>query len=611
MDIFQKVVDWIAWLVWEWGIPGEWLGFDGNQTIPFVVIILVGVGIWLTLRMGFVQLRRFGHGVAVTTGKYDDPDEPGDVSHFQALTTALSATVGIGNIAGVAIAIHWGGPGALFWMWVTAFLGMATKFTEVTLAQEYRDHYKGVEGKEDRDSKLLGTVSGGPMYYIQKGLGQNWKWMAVLSAVLLGTVAFFTGNAVQANTVAVTMSDTFGINIWITGIITAGFVAVVILGGISRIGKVTSILAPGMAAIYVLGGLAILAFNYEAILPTIGTIFSEAFNPTAGIAGTGVGAILVTMMWGVRRGIFSNESGMGSAPIAHSAAQTDEPVSEGVVALLEPFIDTIVICSITGLAILMTGVWDDTYPTQIELDSGNTSYIQVDEATGTKAEIEGAALSPITIENGVAVVDKSGVTELAWYNVSVPRIYTACEGICDDKSDLQQLFSGTIYPAQGRAVAEDGTEYFSLAGMAVQNGATLTIIAFERGLAPLGDWGGYIVIFCVLLFAISTAISWNYYGNRCALYLFGEKAILPYNAVYVAMHLVGAVTALSVIWSIGDIFLGLVILPNLLALTLLSGKVREKMRDYFKREPWHENYEVHKRIVEEKKKGKSQEELSE
>ncbi|HEX6983683.1 MAG TPA: alanine:cation symporter family protein, partial [Balneolaceae bacterium] len=213
MDFFQKIIDWLAYVVWEWGIPGEWLGFEGNQTIPFVVIFLVGVGVWLTLRMGFVQLRRFGHGVAVTTGKYDDPDEPGDVSHFQALTTALSATVGIGNIAGVAIAIHWGGPGALFWMWVTAFLGMATKFTEVTLAQEYRDHYDEVEGKESREAKLLGTVSGGPMYYIQKGLGQNWKWMAVLSAVLLGTVAFFTGNAVQANTVAVTMSDTFGVNI--------------------------------------------------------------------------------------------------------------------------------------------------------------------------------------------------------------------------------------------------------------------------------------------------------------------------------------------------------------------------------------------------------------
>lgn len=604
MDFFQKIVDWLAYIVWEWGIPGEWLGFEGNQTIPFVVICLVGAGVFLTIRMGFIQLRRFGHGVAVTTGKYDDPDEPGDVSHFQALTTALSATVGIGNIAGVAIAIHWGGPGALFWMWVTAFLGMATKFTEVTLAQEYRDHYKDVEGNESREAKLLGTVSGGPMYYIQKGLGQNWKWMAVLSAILLGTVAFFTGNAVQANTVAVTMNDTFGVNIWVSGLITAGIVAVVILGGIRRIGRVTSILAPGMAGIYVLGGLAILAFNIESVLPTLGTIFSEAFNPTAGIAGTGVGAFLVTMMWGVRRGLFSNESGMGSAPIAHSAAQTDEPVSEGVVALLEPFIDTIVICSITGLAILMTGVWDDTYPTNIELNSGNTSYIQVDETTGASTEVEPAAVGPIKVENGNPVAKDGSVTELAWYNVSVGKIYADCEGICNDKTDLQELFSGTIYPAQSRAVAEDGTEYFSLAGMAVQNGATLTIIAFNKGLAPLGDWGGYIVIFSILLFAISTSISWNYYGNRCALYLFGEKAILPYNMVFVLMHLIGAVTALSVIWAIGDIFLGLVILPNLLALILLSGKVREKTRDYFKREPWHENYEVHKRIVEEKKQKK-------
>src|SRR5699024_8497492 len=209
--------------------------------------------------------------------------------------------------------------------------------------QEYRDHYKH-DGEDDAQTKMLGTVSGGPMYYIQKGLGKNWKWMAMLSAILLGTVAFFTGNAVQANTVSDVMFGNFGVAYWVSGLVTAGIVAIVILGGIKRIGKVTSILAPFMAAIYVLGGLTVLFLNYESILPTLGLIFSEAFSPSAGVAGTGVGAFLVTMMWGVRRGLFSNESGMGSAPIAHSAAQTDEPVSEGVVALLEPFIDTIIIC---------------------------------------------------------------------------------------------------------------------------------------------------------------------------------------------------------------------------------------------------------------------------
>ncbi len=606
MDFFENIVSTIEYYVWQWGIPGEWLGFSGDATIPFVVIFLVGVGIFLTLRMGFVQIRRFWHGAKVTSGMYDDPNEPGDVSHFQALTTALSATVGIGNIAGVAIAIHWGGPGALFWMWVTAFLGMCTKFTEVTLAQEYRDEYDPDDAEDEAQRKLLGSVSGGPMYYIQKGLGRNWKWMAVLSAILLGTVAFFTGNAVQANVVSNVMEADFGIAGWITGLVTAGIVAIVILGGIKRIGRVTSILAPGMAAIYVLGGLLILIFNYEQILPTLGNVFSQAFNPTAGVAGTGVGAVLVTMMWGVKRGLFSNESGMGSAPIAHSAAQTDEPVSEGSVAILEPFIDTIVICSITGLAILMTGVWDDMYPTVLELGSADASYVQVEAETQAMITVPSVDYEPITIVNGdVPAEETEGpATQLAWFNVAVGNLYTQCAGICDEEGDLQNLFTGTIYPEQGIAIAEDGTEYSTLYGVAVENGATLTNLAFTQGLAPLGNWGGYIVTIAVLLFAISTAISWNYYGNRCAIYLFGEKAVLPYNIVYVLIHFVGAVVALSTIWTIGDIFLGLVILPNLLALVLLSGKVREKMKDYFRREPWHENYEVHKRIKEEEKRKK-------
>ncbi|MDE0474469.1 MAG: amino acid carrier protein, partial [Gammaproteobacteria bacterium] len=288
-----------------------------------MVILLLGVGVFLTLRLGFVQVRRLGHGFAVTSGKYDDPDEPGDVSHFQALTTALSATVGIGNIAGVAIAIHWGGPGALFWMWVTAALGMATKFTEVTLAQKYRQ----VE-KPDHDAhKWEGTVSGGPMYYIERGLGARWKWMAVFFAIMLGLTAFLTGNAIQANTVSDSMRTIFGIPATVSGLVTSGVVALVILGGITRIGRVTGILAPVMAAVYCLGALVILLFNAADIVPALGLIFREAFNPTAGVAGTGVGAFLVTLMWGVRRGLFSNEAGQGSAPIAHAAAKTDEPVS--------------------------------------------------------------------------------------------------------------------------------------------------------------------------------------------------------------------------------------------------------------------------------------------
>ncbi len=308
MEFFQWISDFGNRYIVEFGIT------VGGETITYMVILLLGTGVFLTLRLGFIQVRRLGHGFKVTSGAYDDPDEPGDVSHFQALTTALSATVGIGNIAGVAIAIHWGGPGALFWMWVTAALGMATKYTEVTLAQKYRN----VEATHGHAWE--GTVSGGPMYYIEKGLGPNWKWMAMAFAFILGVTAFMTGNAIQANTVADTIRTTFGVPVWITGLISSGVVAAVILGGISRIGKVTAILAPSMAAIYVLGALIIISLNADAVIPAFELIFREAFNPTAGVAGTGVGAFLVTLMWGVRRGLFSNEAGQGSAPIAHAAA---------------------------------------------------------------------------------------------------------------------------------------------------------------------------------------------------------------------------------------------------------------------------------------------------
>ena len=259
-----------------------------------LVIGLLGTGLFLTIKLGFVQFRRLGHGFAVATGRYDDPDEPGDVTHFQALTTALSATVGVGNIAGVALAIHIGGPGALFWMWVTALLGMATKYSEVTLAQQYRDVHVDQDGKA-----WEGSVSGGPMYYIERGLGRNWKPVAMFFAFALMLTSFMTGNAVQANTVATQVFDSFGVPVWITGLITATIVGVVILGGISRIGKVTSIVAPVMAAVYVAGALLILILNIGAIPAAFVRIFSEAFNPVSGVAGTGAGVFLLTMLYGV------------------------------------------------------------------------------------------------------------------------------------------------------------------------------------------------------------------------------------------------------------------------------------------------------------------------
>lgn len=603
LETLADGVNFLVDFVWGFGIPTG----TGND-IPIVVLLLLGAGMYLTVRLGFVQFRRLWHGFAVTSGKYDDPDEPGDIPHFQALTTALSATVGIGNIAGVALAIHYGGPGALLWMWVTAVLGMATKFSEVTLAQFYRDEAIS----DDGDSPgWLGTVSGGPMYYIQKGLGSNWTWMAVLSAALLGITSFLTGNANQANTVTDTLEaysglvglDPFVMSVTVAAIV-AGVVGVVIIGGVTRIGRVTGIVAPVMAAIYVLGGLLILVFNASEVPGAFASIFTEAFSPSSGVAGTGAGVFLLTMIYGVQRGLFSNEAGMGSAPIAHSAAQTDEPVSEGSVALLEPLIDTIIVCTITGLAIVVTGVWDDRISTELVLDGGDATYRV--EGEGGIIESEDPP-TEIRIQNGVPQVEE-GTPQFAWHEAVVDTFYVDCAGRCTDRSQLQGLFTGTLDTEEGVAISEDGMEYDRLYGPAVENGAPLTQLAFSRGLAPLGDWGGLIVVVSVILFAISTSISWSYYGDRCAIYLFGEGAVLPYKVAFVTVNFLGGIAPLATVWAIGDIALGLVIIPNLVGVLLLSDKLKEITDSYFEREAWLDNVEPARRARE---KRRDEEESSE
>jgi AGCS family alanine or glycine:cation symporter len=565
MDWLQSVVDILNTTFVEFGPT------IGGERLPVMVILLLGTGLYLTVRTGFVQLTRLAHGFAVTTGRYDDPDDPGDVSHFQALTTALSATVGIGNIAGVAIAIHWGGPGALFWMWVTAFVGMATKYSEVTLAQRYRE-VDPVGGAH----KWEGAVAGGPMYYIERGLGPKWKPMAVFFAVMLGFTAFLTGNAVQAQTVADIYNSEFGLPHYITGLVTAAIVAAVVLGGISRIGRVTSILAPLMAAIYVAGALLIMLLDAGSVIPAFATIFREAFNPTAGVAGTGAGIFMMTLMWGVRRGLFSNEAGQGSAPIAHAAAKTDEPVSEGVVALLEPLIDTLIICTMTGLVIVMTGSHQARFPTEITLGGGDVTYTTLTEDnryTGTSTTGE------IRFVDGRHVDTSVGAPLLSWHEAAIDRVFV--------DAARTQPFTGIVHATRGQAQGADGTTtYTSLYALSVESGAPLTKEAFRQGLSPLGDWGGYIVLVGVFLFGISTAISWSYYGDRCANYLFGHGSVLPYKVVYVIMHFVGATVPLAVVWAMGDVALSIVIWPNLVALLLLAPKVADETTSYFSRKPY-------------------------
>lgn len=535
MELFESVINWLVNLIW-----------NTPEAMPAMVVILLSYGIFITVRLGFIQIRHFKHGIKVVTGHYDDPDDEGDINHFQALTTALSATVGIGNIAGVALAIHFGGPGALFWMWITAVLGMAIKYTEVSLAQKFR-----VNNPD-------GSVSGGPMYYIEKGLGPNWKWLAVAFSISAAICAFLTGNAVQANTVADVMNSDFEIPFWITGVVTASLVGAVILGGIKRIGYVTARLVPFMATLYVLGGLLILLLNFDQILPSFWVILSNAFNPQAGVLGVGSGAFIFTLSYGVQRGLFSNEAGQGSAPIAHSAAKTDQPVREGVVALLEPFIDTLIICTITGLVIVSTGAWDQYHHTSVDPADGVIAYTVEDSGTTLVFE-EGLPLNGAMLR----------------YNVPVDTMYA------DEARTI--LFTGTIenIGAEPIIMMESGEQQDRIYGGVIENGAPLTSAAFEIGLAPLFPGGGFVVTFAVLLFAISTSISWSYYGDRAAQYLFGFKSIFWYRIAFVLMHFFGATVALTTVWAFGDVMLGLMAFFNIIGLVALSGVAYNMTKKYF------------------------------
>jgi len=324
LDFFKVASDYV------WGIP--------------MLVLLVGTGILLTIRLKGLQFRGLIYSLylALIKRKEDDASE-GDITHFEALMTALSATVGTGNIAGVATAIAAGGPGALFWMWITGLFGMATKYSEAVLAVKYREVDEN------------GTMSGGPMYYISKGLG--WKWLGSLFAIFAAIAAFGIGNMVQSNSVADAVATSFNIEPWITGLVLAVATASVILGGIKSIGRVTSLLVPIMILLYIGGALIVVLMHYQMIPETLGLVFKHAFSPTAAIGGFAGSLIRDTMRWGVARGVFSNESGLGSAPIAAAAAQTKNPVSQALVSMTQTFIDTIVVCTFTGFVIISTGLW--------------------------------------------------------------------------------------------------------------------------------------------------------------------------------------------------------------------------------------------------------------
>ena len=537
-------------------------GFLGGAFwFPYV---LLGVGLFFTVYLKFPQIRFFKHAWQVVTGKFDKESDPGDTTHFRALTTALSGTVGTGNISGVAFAIFLGGPAALFWMWVTAFLGMTTKFVEVTLSHKYRVK------TED------GTMAGGPMYYMDRRL--NMKWLAIAFAVATVVSSFGTGNLPQSNGIAQSIEATFGFEPWMVGSVLGILLALVILGGIQRIAAFTARVVPVMAVIYLIGALAVIFANLDNIGPSFSAVIGDAFTGSAAAGGFLGASLAYAFNRGVNRGLFSNEAGQGSAPIAHAAAKTKEPASEGMVSLLEPFIDTILICTVTGLVILSSGVWKEKHENVFDRSDmyfvagkyDDTNQADVDKLYGYLNEIEGNVVEPytgsITVVNGTAVSD--GFTLLNARSIAEDVKYAV---------GSEDLFTGTLKIVDGKPVKEN----LEVSGKSLVHSAALTTIAFTRGF--FGDAGQYIVSIGLMLFAFSTAIAWSYYGDRAMTYLLGPRSVMPYRVIYVAGFVWAAFSDTTLVWALSAVAIVVMTLPNLFGIMLLCKEMKETVNDYWSR----------------------------
>ncbi|MFY0608020.1 MAG: amino acid carrier protein [Cyclobacteriaceae bacterium] len=533
---------------------------------------LLGTGLFFTIYLKFPQIRFFKHAVRIVSGKFDKKDLPGDTSHFQALATALSGTVGTGNIAGVAFAVHLGGPAALFWMLVTAAVGMCTKFVEVSLSHKYR------EKLDD------GTMAGGPMYYMKNaefkvgGKKVNLKWLAAIFAFATVLSSFGTGSLPQINSISSTLLATFGIDQVLTGAVLAVALGLVIIGGIKRIAAVTSKLVPAMAIIYFIGAFAVIFYNIGNIVPSFVAIFGEIFTGSAATGGF-IGANLAfAFNKGVGRGLFSNEAGQGSAPIAHASAKANEPLSEGMVAILEPFIDTIIICTVTGLVLLSSGVWAEKHVNQFE-------YSEIQILSGMLKEGDAETTQSLfdhlnDVESLPTYSGSLSVSEGKITNTDITflhsRSFAENVKVYNDENLMdKQLFTGTIAISEGSITDDKALKFV---GESLVHSAPLTAIAFNRGF--FGNYGQYIVSIGLLLFAFSTAISWSYYGDRAMTFLFGTKSVIYYRIVYVVAFFFASFQDTTIIWTLSGITIALMTLPNLLGIIWLRKDMKKTIKEY-------------------------------
>lgn len=526
--------------------------------------VLLGVGLFFTIYLKFPQIRFFKHAWLVVTGKYDKADDPGDTSHYKALTTALSGTVGTGNISGVAFAIFLGGPAALFWMWATAFLGMTTKFVEVTLSHKYREQTAD------------GTMAGGPMYYMDKRL--NMKWLAVAFAIATVISSFGTGNLPQSNGIATSIEATFGFEPMLVGGVLAILLGLVIIGGIHRIATVTSTIVPLMALIYIIGAFAVIFANAENIGPAFAAVISDAFTGSAAAGGFLGATLAYAFNRGVNRGLFSNEAGQGSAPIAHAAAKTKESASEGMVSILEPFIDTIIICTITGLVILSSGVWKEKHQNVFDASdmvflAGEYSDQKQEDLTNLYKRINNVDGSTVENYNGVLTIVGGKAQNNADFTLMNAR--SIAENVTYSVGSEEDLFTGRIEVVNGVPQKDN----LVVSGLSLVHSAKLTTIAFTRGY--FGDFGQYIVSVGLLLFAFSTAIAWSYYGDRAMTYLLGPKSVMPYRVIYVAGFFWAAFSDTTLVWALSAVAIVVMTLPNLFGIMMLRKEMKQTMNEYW------------------------------
>jgi AGCS family alanine or glycine:cation symporter len=543
VETFTAILEFLTfWLVDQYWFP----------------VFLIGSGIFFTIYLGFPQIKYFKHGWRILSGKYVKEDTKGETTPFQALSTALSGTVGTGNIGGVALAIFLGGPAAIFWMWITAFFGMTTKFVEVTLAHKYRETLPD------------GSISGGPMYYIENGL--NMRWLAILFSVCLLLMCLGTGNMPQISSIAVVMNDTFNIPKIATGGVLAVLLWLVIIGGIKRIAQIASKLVPFMAFWYLVGSFAVIVSNYENIIPSLQSIFIHVFTPAAAVGGFLGASVAAALTRGVNRGLYSNEAGQGSAPIAHASSKTENPIEEGMVSILEPFIDTIVICTITGLVILSSGVWTEKFENKFEQSS--MCYLDgayLDSKPEDIRVLQDYILScsgPQAYSGNEEILDgklvNNGVTLMHNRSVSENVMYSQ-EG---------KPFTGSVEIIEGKLK----TSNISITGNSLLLGADLTSKAFSRSL--FGEFGQYIVAIGLLLFAFSTAIAWSYYGDRATVHLFGEGWILYYRIIYVGAFFTAAIIDTKIVWDIATVIGPIATVPNLLAILFLRKEIKKLDSEY-------------------------------